>query len=191
MSTTFADSVIINNTLDVTVSGAQTASFAGTELTNNATSSTASVDKVGVKVASTGTWSGTGARNFALKVEPAAGGTTNWSIWSGDSSGFSSGSQFFFAQSQNVFAIKNGPNALAPACFLSESNNGNEITSLNAVGVATDGATDIVGLWGEAHNVEATLASMAAIQASVAGTGGSVTDAVCFWAYHGAEPELR
>ncbi|MBW3538408.1 hypothetical protein KY386_02860, partial [Candidatus Parcubacteria bacterium] len=85
---TFAGNVGIgttapSSTLHVVASGAQTASFTGTTISNTATSSTASIEKAGLKVSSTGTWNGTAAINYALKVEPAVGGTYNHNIWSG------------------------------------------------------------------------------------------------------------
>ena len=61
MYTTFTDPVIVNSTLDVTASGAQTSTFNGAELTNTATSSTSSIDKVAVKIDS-----------LALRMRPRA-----------------------------------------------------------------------------------------------------------------------
>ena len=56
---------------------AQTTSYIGVEHNVAATSSTASVNKTGMDIQSTGTWNGTSAVNTGLNVN-ATGGTTNY-----------------------------------------------------------------------------------------------------------------
>lgn len=58
-------------------SGAKTATYAGAQINETSTSSTASVTKTGFTITSTGTWNGTGAVNRALYVN-ATGGTANY-----------------------------------------------------------------------------------------------------------------
>lgn len=63
--------------LHTIASGAQTAAYTGNLLTNTATSSTASISKIGLDVQSTGTWNGASATNTGLNVN-VSGGTTNY-----------------------------------------------------------------------------------------------------------------
>ena len=60
-------------------SGAQISSMTGVDLENTATSSTPAIDKVGVRVASTGTWNGAGSTNTGMTFT-VNGGTTNTDI---------------------------------------------------------------------------------------------------------------
>lgn len=62
-------------------SGAKTATDYGQRISATATSSTASVDKVGLFVTSTGTWNGASAVNYAIFINGASGGTTNWALY--------------------------------------------------------------------------------------------------------------
>ncbi len=64
--------------LQTVASGAQTSSYIGNLLTTTATTSTASINKYGTEILSTGGWSGTSDTNFGLLVN-ATGGTTNLS----------------------------------------------------------------------------------------------------------------
>jgi hypothetical protein len=61
----------------VSDNAARTAAFTAGLVSNTATSSTASIAKVGLDVQSTGAWSGTGATNTGLSVN-VSGGTTNY-----------------------------------------------------------------------------------------------------------------
>lgn len=63
--------------LHVVSSGAKTASMAGSRISVVDTSSTDSIDKVGLNIQSTGTWNGASATNTGLVVN-ATGGTTNY-----------------------------------------------------------------------------------------------------------------
>ena len=67
------------STLQVTSSGTKTASFTSNFIQATTTSSTSSITKTGLRVASTGTWDGAGAVNRALFIT-ATGGTTNKAI---------------------------------------------------------------------------------------------------------------
>ncbi len=62
--------------LQTVASGAETSSYIGNLLTNLATSSTASIDKYGTQIQSTGAWTGTLDTNVGLLVN-ATGGTSN------------------------------------------------------------------------------------------------------------------
>lgn len=67
--------------LDVSVSSletAKTAAFSTLNISNAATSSTASINKTGLQVSSTGTWNGASAKNIGLYVSSVTGGTTNY-----------------------------------------------------------------------------------------------------------------
>ena len=57
---------------------ARTADFAAIYASNLATSTTASIIKSGIKITSTGTWSGTNASNVGLYVSSVTGGTNNF-----------------------------------------------------------------------------------------------------------------
>jgi len=63
--------------LHTIASGAKTAAYTGNLLTNTATSSTASIAKIGLDIQSTGTWNGASAVNTGLNVN-VSGGTTNY-----------------------------------------------------------------------------------------------------------------
>lgn len=58
-------------------SGARTSGITAVSFSNTSTSATASINKIGLNIQSTGNWSGTGAVNTALVVN-ATGGTTNY-----------------------------------------------------------------------------------------------------------------
>jgi len=64
--------------LHTVASGAKTSAYSGNLLTNIATSSTASITKAGLEIASTGTWNGTSANNIGLYVSSVTGGTKNY-----------------------------------------------------------------------------------------------------------------
>ena len=64
--------------LDVKGSGSQTASFDAQYIENFATSSTSSVNKAGLEIQSTGSWTGTSANNIGLYVSSVTGGTNNY-----------------------------------------------------------------------------------------------------------------
>lgn len=64
--------------LHTVASGAKTAAYTGNYLSNTATSSTASINKIGLDVQSTGSWTGASAVNTGLNVT-VSGGTTNYS----------------------------------------------------------------------------------------------------------------
>lgn len=59
-----------------TQSGGKTASFTATQVQNSATSSSDGIIKIGLDIASTGTWDGTSARNIGLRSS-VSGGATN------------------------------------------------------------------------------------------------------------------
>jgi Chaperone of endosialidase len=63
--------------LHVNVEGAKTTSYDGTYITNEITSTTASIIKTGLSISSTGIWTGTGAVNRGLYVD-VKGATTNY-----------------------------------------------------------------------------------------------------------------
>jgi hypothetical protein len=56
---------------------AQTTSYSTSTINATATSSTASINKTGLNIQSTGTWNGTGAANYGLNVN-VSGGTNNY-----------------------------------------------------------------------------------------------------------------
>ena len=62
-------------------SGATTVASEGLDILNAATSSTASINKFGMAISSTGTWNGTSANNYGLYIGGVSGGTVNWSIY--------------------------------------------------------------------------------------------------------------
>lgn len=62
-------------------SGATTVPSEGIDILNQETSSTASIGKFGLGIASTGTWNGASAVNYALYIGAVSGGTTNWSLY--------------------------------------------------------------------------------------------------------------
>ncbi|MBI2271342.1 MAG: hypothetical protein HYU69_13445 [Bacteroidetes bacterium] len=73
--------------LHTIASGAKTANYTGNYFSNTATSSTASINKYGADIQSTGTWNGTSAVNVGLNVN-ATGGTTNYAaLFSGGNVG--------------------------------------------------------------------------------------------------------
>ena len=57
---------------------AKTAEYRTLNINNTATSSTASIDKVGAYISSTGTWNGASAKNIGLYVASVTGGTNNY-----------------------------------------------------------------------------------------------------------------
>ncbi|WP_413288832.1 tail fiber domain-containing protein [Bdellovibrio sp. HCB337] len=59
-------------------SGAKTAATSAALLSNTSTSSTASINKYGLEIQSTGTWNGTSAKNIGLYVSSVTGGTNNY-----------------------------------------------------------------------------------------------------------------
>lgn len=61
-----------------TIATAKTADFAGALITNTATSTTSSLIKSGVRISSTGAWSGTSDSNIGLYVASVTGGTNNY-----------------------------------------------------------------------------------------------------------------
>jgi|GEM_PF-2462816 len=63
--------------LSVLETGAFTSAFTTESVVNTATSSTASISKIGTDISSTGLWSGVGATNIGLRVV-VSGGTTNY-----------------------------------------------------------------------------------------------------------------
>ncbi len=93
----------------LSVSGAQTTATNGATITNTATSSTNSIDKIGLSLTSTGTWSGSGANNYALKIADATGGTNNWNIYSGpDVASFNGATGAgFYSTGANQFGLIN------------------------------------------------------------------------------------
>jgi endosialidase-like protein/surface protein with Ig-like domain len=64
---------------------AKTAAFSTLNIANAATSTTGSVIKSGLRISSTGSWSGTGSSNIGLYVSSVTGGTSNYGIY--DASG--------------------------------------------------------------------------------------------------------
>ena len=67
--------------LDISIGSAATAKttdFTTANISNTATSTTASVVKTGLQIASTGTWSGAGSTNYGIYVSSVTGGTTNY-----------------------------------------------------------------------------------------------------------------
>ena len=64
--------------LHTIASGAKTTTYTGNLLTNIATSSTSSINKTGLEIKSTGTWSGASSNNIGLYVSSVTGGTTNY-----------------------------------------------------------------------------------------------------------------
>ncbi|HWP61702.1 MAG TPA: hypothetical protein VN495_03795, partial [Candidatus Paceibacterota bacterium] len=69
------------NQLDIGVgtdATAKTGAFSTLNIANTATSSTASVNKTGLQISSTGSWTGTGASNIGLLVSSVTGGTNNY-----------------------------------------------------------------------------------------------------------------
>jgi len=82
---TGSGSIVLANAPSITnptisSSGAKTTNFIGITATNIATSSTASVTKIGMSLESTGTWNGTSAINRALYLN-ATGGTINQALY--------------------------------------------------------------------------------------------------------------
>ena len=61
-----------------TMSTGKTASFDDLYAANYATSSTASITKTGIRISSTGAWSGTSSRNIGLYISSVTGGTNNY-----------------------------------------------------------------------------------------------------------------
>lgn len=73
--------------LQMNDSSAQTVSYTSALINANATSSTASINKIGLDIESTGTWNGTTAVNIGLKAN-ATGGTVNYAaLFSGGNVG--------------------------------------------------------------------------------------------------------
>jgi hypothetical protein len=69
--------------LHTVASGAKTTAYTAHYFSNTASSSTASVSKIGVDIQSTGTWNGTSAVNTGLNVNVSGGTTNNAAIFSG------------------------------------------------------------------------------------------------------------
>ena len=61
--------------------GAKTASNYGINLQNVATSSTNSVNKIGLLITNSGTWNGSGSVNYGIYLNDVSGGTTNWAFY--------------------------------------------------------------------------------------------------------------
>lgn len=64
--------------LETSATGAKTSAYSGVKFTNTATSSTSSIIKSGLEIVSTGTWSGSSAKNIGLYVSSVTGGTNNY-----------------------------------------------------------------------------------------------------------------
>ena len=64
--------------LHTVASGAKTLPYIGNILTNTATSSTSSINKVAVEIQSTGSWNGASAKNIGLYISSVTGGTNNY-----------------------------------------------------------------------------------------------------------------
>ncbi|MCC7437654.1 MAG: hypothetical protein IT211_04085 [Armatimonadetes bacterium] len=65
-----------NAPLAVVGDGAKNANFTATSIENTATSTTASLTKIGLDIEGSGTWSGAGSQNIGLRVD-VSGGTAN------------------------------------------------------------------------------------------------------------------
>ncbi len=73
--------VFPTNQLEVTASNgatAKTVAFSTIKANNTATSTTASLIKSGVRISSTGAWTGSASQNIGLYIESVTGGTTNY-----------------------------------------------------------------------------------------------------------------
>ncbi len=68
--------ILAGSTTDFTTG--KTANYYGINVSNQATSSTASIIKSGINITSTGSWSGTSASNIGLYVSSVTGGTNNY-----------------------------------------------------------------------------------------------------------------
>lgn len=66
------------NTLHVLSSGAKILANTAALINNTSTSSTNAINKVGLEVKSTGSWTGTSASNVGISVSSVSGGTTNY-----------------------------------------------------------------------------------------------------------------
>ena len=75
------------NTLHVLSSGAKILANTAALINNTSTSATNSINKVGLEVKSTGSWTGTSASNVGISVSSVSGGTTNYdAIFNGGNS---------------------------------------------------------------------------------------------------------
>ncbi len=173
--------------LHTIASGAKTASYTGNLLTNTATSSTASINKIGLNVSSTGTWNGTSAINYALKVDQATGGTYNHDIWSGPTnfSDLASLTNTSSYNSNNVFATDQLSATQGTASVLgwTRANIASTGSMAGVIGYITDDhatgtVTDINGLAGDvrinaAGNTTAATGGYFNISKAGAGTLGT------------------
>ena len=79
--------VDLGDATSISASGAKIAEFRAFDIANTATSSTASINKYGAFIASTGTWNGASAKNYGLYVDVPTGGTTNYGAFFGGNVG--------------------------------------------------------------------------------------------------------
>ncbi len=165
--------------LHVVSSGAKTVADTASLVSNTSTSSTASIDKIGLRVSSTGSWTGTSANNIALKVDPATGGTQNMDIFSGPNAvslAWAGGESF----GKNYFSSLNASTSNATMLVLNESNSTSSFTQYgvfgSAVGLHASGTrTRISGMHSFAYqegdgNVTQLLGYSAGLQSDTSGT---------------------
>ena len=174
----------------VTASGAKTADFAALDISNAATSSTASVTKIGLSLSSTGTWNGSGARNIALNIAPASGATgyLNKNIHSGPpASSFGFYESTVLEESQNFFGLKDTPlgslalgvvnsSTVNTASLFGAVFNANSHVSSGTLATAT-------ALKAEAKQIEAggTVTNLSAAALSTFSVAGSIDTARALW----------
>lgn len=169
------------------VSGAKVANFTGTSIANTATSSTASISKIGLGVSSTGTWNGSNALNYGIKIDSATGGTYNHDIWTGptnfsDLGGYINTSAY---NSNNVFATDvtsatQGASSLLGWARMNTANTGGGVgvsgylTVGNASGTISTGVALDSGIYvNAAGNQTALLGATTFITKAGAGTVGT------------------
>lgn len=74
-------SAATNTSLYLYRQGAKTATNYALNISNVATSSTASINKFGLNLSSSGTWNGTSANNYGIYLDTVSGGTNNWALY--------------------------------------------------------------------------------------------------------------
>ena len=172
-------------------SGAKTVDDAVLRVTNTSTSSTAGKVKTGLSISSTGTWNGSGATNYGIKLAPATGGTRNWNLWSGHPIGSFSpivgtGSGWYLdVPNANAFTAFDAGGAAA-VIVVNEDTAPNAATGVTvgvqAAAVGSGTSPTIGGILSDAYNNGGTGAGVHGVSAYVENTSGSATEIAAFYA---------
>lgn len=127
--------------------GAKTDGQIGLEVQNNATSSTASINKYGIVVYNSGTWNGSGANNYGVFIDTVSGGTANWGFYNsaaadnqlGGGTTYNSGKTAFTPSTLQTLAAGNALLANATKVRVAGSGGAVTLTSTPTIADGVDG----------------------------------------------------